>query len=199
MWDVRWLRPVVVLPFVLMVAGCSSSPIAPDAALGGASVDDQARAAHRLPWRISATVAVTEVPPPAGCLAFFTTVIEGTATHLGEFTGTGTTCVLSQTPDPDPPFTPDGPPPYATAEFTNPRWTLTAANGDELWLETPGAVGVFSLANKAFKAEGAQVIVGGTGRFAGATGEAQVGATNDGTQLADVFSGQGWIQFAGGE
>ena len=70
-----------------------------------------------------------------------------------------------------------------------------AANGDELWLEAPDAVGVFSLANMAFKAERRQVVVGGTGRFEDATGEAAVGAVNDGTQAADDFSGEGWIQF----
>jgi len=190
----HWSPRLFVLPLVAGLASCSQSPAAPtiESAVGaGGQVSSQ-----QLPWLIQATVATTPAPPPAGCLAYFTSVIEGTATHLGRFTGTGSTCITDQVaPDPSPPFTPAGPGPYATAQFTNPRWTLVAANGDELWLEAPEAVGVFSLANMAFKAQGRQVIVGGTGRFDNATGEAQVGALNDGTQPADDFSGRGWIRF----
>lgn len=114
---------------------------------------------------------------------------------LGRFSGVGSTCITDQVaPDPDPPFTPAGPAPYATATFTNPRWTLTAANGDELWLEND-AVAVLSLADMSLEAHGTQRIVGGTGRFAGATGEAAITGVNEDGQGPDDFGGYGWIRF----
>jgi hypothetical protein len=82
-----------------------------------------------------------------------------------------------------------------TADFTNPRWALRAASGDELWLESFDAVAVISLADGSLRAEGRQRIVGGTGRFAGATGEAMVGAVNDDGLGPDDFSGSGWIRY----
>lgn len=179
----------------LAVVACDRSPVSPTIgpATAGAGGD---RSAQELPWRIDATVAVTPAPAPAGCLVYFTSVIEGTATHLGRFTGVGSTCVTSQVaPDPTPPFTPAGPAPYATATFTNPLWTLTAANGDELWLEGPGATAVISLADNSLKGIGTMEIIGGTGRFAGATGHADVGAVNDDGMGPDDFSGRGWIRF----
>jgi hypothetical protein len=184
----------LVVLLVSAALACNGTPLAPDsrAAQGGVT----AASDQPLPWRITATVATTPADPPDGCLVYFTSVIEGTATYLGRFSGIGSTCVVDQVaPDPDPPFTPAGPPPYATAQFTNPRWTLTAANGDELWIEGPEAVAVISFADNSLAARGIHRIVGGTGRFTGATGEAQVGAVNDDGQGPDDFSGTGWIRF----
>jgi hypothetical protein len=178
-------------------AGCTRAPLAPDAVELSANGSASRGRSQQLPWRIRATVAVTPALPPPGCLAYFTSVIEGTATHLGRFSGVGSTCITDQVaPDPDPPFTPAGPAPYATATFTNPRWTLTAANGDELWLEND-AVAVLSIANLSLEAHGTQRIVGGTGRFAGATGEAEITAVNEDGQGPDDFGGYGWIRFDG--
>jgi hypothetical protein len=186
------------LPVTALAAGalaCGNSPIAPDVA-GLAPTDALSVSAEQLPWSIEATVATTPTAPPPGCIAFFTSVIEGTATHAGRFSGPGSTCVVDQiAPDPDPPFLPAGPPPYFTAQFTNPLWTLTAANDDEIWLESVDAVAVISLTDGSLAARGTQRIIGGTGRFEGATGEAQVGAVNDDGQGPDDFSGRGWIRF----
>jgi hypothetical protein len=127
---------------------------------------------------------------------FFPSVIEGHARHLGSFGGVGSTCVTDQiAPDADPPFLPAGPPPYATASFYNPRWTLTAANGDELWLESSDATAVLSLVDNSLIGEGSMRVVGGTGRFEGATGMARVGATNDDGLGPDDFYGDGWIRY----
>ena len=187
---------------LVLVAGCGAeSPsgpgdtaavVGPDA---GPRVTSAALAARRA-WHIRATVTVASASPPAGCLLYFTSVVTGHATHLGAFSGPGSTCITNAIqPDPDPPFVPAGPPPYLTADFTNPRWTLTASNGDELWLEGYDAVAVISLVDGSLRAEGRQRIVGGTGRFAGATGEAVVGAVNDDGQGPDDFSGSGWIRY----
>jgi hypothetical protein len=70
--------------------------------------------------------------PLAQCLiGHFKSMIMGHATHLGKFSGVGSTCISTLEPDADPPFLPPGPPPYFTASFSNPRWVLTAASGDD--------------------------------------------------------------------
>lgn len=185
---------------LLVLAGCdspavpaASNPVAPD---GSAILETASRPDAVRPWHIRATVATTPAPPPAGCVIYFTSVIEGHATHLGAFSGIGSTCLTGVIqPDPDPPFVPAGPPPYFTADFTNPLWTLTASNGDELWLVGDQAVAVISLTDNSLSARGTHRIVGGTGRFAGATGEARVGAVNEDGQGPDDFAGTGWIRF----
>lgn len=152
-----------------------------------------------VPMKISGQVEFVgeAVPPPAPCLQFFNTVINGRTTHLGRFEGVGSTCILEivALPDPDPPFLPAGPPPYLTARFSNPLWVLTAANGDQLRLEALDAVAVISLADNSLRAEGTHRILGGTGRFAEATGELETVAMNEDGQGPDDFRSRGWIRF----
>jgi hypothetical protein len=186
----------------VLVAGCSrESPSGPEDTAAvvesdiGTPVTSGARAPSRA-WHIRAGVATTPAAAPAGCLLYFTSVITGHATHLGAFSGEGSTCITGLIqPDPDPPFVPAGPGPYFTAAFVNPSWTLTASNGDQLFIENYDAVAVISLVDNSLRAEGRMRIVGGTGRFAGATGEALVGAVNDDGQGPDDFSGSGWIRY----
>jgi hypothetical protein len=71
---------------------------------------------------------------------------EGQATHLGHFTVTGDVAVNVVTGIP-----------HGT-------WTLTAANGDQLFLDM-GGHGI-----DAFHGFGSFTVIGGTGRFQGATG-----------------------------
>lgn len=180
----------------LMAPACADHPIATGPA--AESLEPAFGAAVSGPMRISAGVLLTGevVPPPAPCLQLFNSVIEGTATHLGRFHGVGSTCIVDViAPDPDPAFMPAGPAPYITASFTNPVWVLTAANGDELWLEGHSAVAVISLADNSLRAAGAHTIIGGTGRFAGATGELESGAVNDDGLGPDDFESSGWIRF----
>jgi hypothetical protein len=203
---------VLFVPLAAAVPACSGSspasrggsPLAPEVGPGfvatgapaGPAAGAPAASAKRLPWHIAATVATTPAEAPEGCIAYLTSVIEGTATHAGRISGTGSTCIIDQiAPDPNPPFLPAGPPPYVTAQFTNPLWTLTTASGDEIWTEGVDAVAVISLADGSLAARGTQRIIGGTGRFEGATGEAQVGGVNDDGQGPDDLSGRGWIQF----
>lgn len=182
----------------LLVLACAEPPLGTDPV-----VEATALATHAVvtvPMRISGGYLVVGemAPPPTPCQVLLNATIEGTATHLGHFTGVGSTCVLAgwpPAPDAAPPFTPPGPPPYATVLFSNPRWTLTAANGDELWLEARDAVAVFSLTDGSAQARGVHRIVGGTGRFAGASGELDTEAVNADGQGPDDLESRGWIWF----
>ena len=195
---------------LLLVAGalaCSDAVTEPAArlangssAVGGTEVEDSAlgRSDATRPMKLRLTVAATGevVPPPTPCLQFFHTVIEGHATHTGRIEGVGRTCVTDAVaPDPSPPFPAPGPGPYLTATFSNPLWELTAANGDQLFLEAVDAVAVISLADGSLRAEGSHTIVGGTGRFAGATGILQSAAVNADGVGPDDFESHGWIRY----
>lgn len=146
-------------------------------------------------------VGPVETPLPQCLGGHFSSVLEGHATHLGGFRGTGSTCILTAVPDEAPPFLPPGPPPYIRAEFTNPLWVLRAANGDELWLEATEAVAVLGGVNPAdgsytsLAARGTTRIIGGSGRFAAATGELQTTAVNEDGQGADDARAEGWIRY----
>lgn len=182
----------------LLVLACAEPPLATEAV-----AEPTALANHgvvTVPMHISGGYLVVSetAPPPAPCQVLLDATIEGTATHLGHFTGVGSTCVLAGWPpaaDAAPPFTPPGPPPYATVLFSNPRWTLTAANGDELWLEARDAVAVFSLTDGSARARGVHGIIGGTGRFDGATGELHTEAVNADGLGPDDLESRGWIRF----
>jgi hypothetical protein len=108
-----------------------------------------------LPFRGSFTLATSgEVNCPPTCPPTTLTITgnqEGTATHLGRFTATSVNTVD-----------------LATTMSTG-TFTFTAANGDQLFTTTAGQETAFippNISHVTFNAE----IVGGTGRFAGATG-----------------------------
>jgi hypothetical protein len=103
----------------------------------------EAQDGTELPFRGSFTT-VTDVPPPSAHAT-----AEGTATHVGRFSGT-----LAAEVNPDS---------SSTGTFT-----FTAANGDQLSGTFVGE-GVFMPPNTARLTEVA-TITNGTGRFAGATG-----------------------------
>jgi len=138
---------LIVLGVCLFAASCSgqalNSPTSPtNASVGPAQT--AAGGGTALPFRGSFTT-VTDVPPPSAHAT-----AEGTATHLGRFTGTLTAEV--------------------TAENTSTgTFNFTAANGDQLSGTFVGIEGVFIPPNTARITEVA-TIKNGTGRFAGATG-----------------------------
>ena len=137
---------LIVLGVCLFAAACSSqglnSPTSPTST-GPDLAETAAQASTALPFRGSFTT-LTDVPPPSAHATF-----EGTASHLGRFTGTGAAEV-----------NPDN---TSTGTFT-----FTAADGDQLSGTFVGQ-GVFVPPNTARITEVA-TIVNGTGRFAGATG-----------------------------
>lgn len=136
------MRPIL-LGLCLFAAACSSqsvnSPTSPTST-GLGLAQTAAQGGTELPFRGSFTT-VTDVPPPSAHAT-----AEGTATHLGRFTGTLTADV-----NPD-----------STSTGT---FNFTAANGDQLSGTFVGQ-GVFIPPNTARLTEVA-TIENGTGRFAG--------------------------------
>ena len=186
---------VCLLTLTLGPLGCRAPITAPEP---GQTLDAHMAVsqAPRKPMRLVGTVAVSAevVPPPDGCVAAIATRIRLKATHMGQVEGDGQTCIQSLTPDADPPFLPPGPPPYGTAPFV-PTWVLEAANGDLLRLEGFESVAVLGLETRSLRARGNFRILGGTGRFAGATGELQASSVNYFGQPADEFRATGWIEY----
>lgn len=135
------------------------------------------------------SASVPDPNPPAGCEIFLQTTQEGQFTHLGRYSGIGTTCVFNVQPGvTDPPFNPGGgPPPYLVTDFTVEQ-TYTAANGDILEISGAG-VRVQSLTDGRSGFLGTGLIAGGTGRFTGATGEFDVRGANG------VVRYDGWIVY----
>lgn len=134
------------------------------------------------------TAVDSPLPPTADCPVLVGGSQHGRATHLGVFSGESITCGFDLQVLFSPPFNPGGDPPYLVAEFTN-DVTWLAPNGDELDVETVG-VFVQSLPDGISGVRGTMTVVGGTGRFAGATGEAQ-GRRDGGSPV--TF--EGWIDY----
>jgi len=132
--------------------------------------------------------------PPAGCLLAIETTQTGNATHLGQFTGAGGTCVTGQDgPLQTPPFWDHAAaPPYLVMDFTN-EMVWTAANGDQLWLRPNGGVFVMSGSNGATSVRGHLTIAGGTGRFEGASGEMSVTGGREAGEPGDHLEYEGEI------
>ncbi|MGH3133686.1 MAG: hypothetical protein ACRDNY_08110 [Gaiellaceae bacterium] len=120
---------------------------------------------------------VQDAAPP-GCEVFLTTTQAGNATHMGRFTGTGVTCGFDIRVVADPPFNlSGGAPPFLVVDFTVEQ-TWTAADGSTLTWATPDGVFVQSLSDGSASSMGTMDIMGGSGRFAGATGQAMITAIN---------------------
>lgn len=95
------------------------------------------------------------IAPSAACQGLAnTTSGDGQATHLGRTGWAGTACVS---------FGPQG------IVVRNGQLTLTAANGDQLFA-TFAASGGPPASDGSFHLDGTFTVVGGTGRFEGATG-----------------------------
>jgi hypothetical protein len=103
-------------------------------------------AAKAVPFKGRSSGVVTTLGPPVGGVVKTRVEGQGQATHLGRFTLIGDVDLDVVT------GLPEG------------TWTLTAANGDKLFLEMDGH-GIDPL-----HGFGAFTVVGGTGRFEGATG-----------------------------
>lgn len=186
---------LVVLAAVLMACQ-QEGPVEPDP-MGSLSEGNDVlpptdrHSMHPVPYR--GTLVTTEqvgAAPPPGCEAFFLTAQEGTATHLGHYTGTGTTCAFNgQLGVLDSPIDPQGaPPPYFVTDFSVEQ-THVAANGDMLEISGTGVL-VQSLIDGSRVFFGNATIDGGTGRFAGATGTFNIEAARGEDPRFD-----GWMVF----
>lgn len=155
--------------------------------VGTGTADGQSQAK---PFKGSFTENLTPLPPTAECPVLFTDESDdGESTHLGRFTRTGTTCLFNLRVVEDPPFNPGGAPPYLVADFTFDE-TETAANGDLMFISGVGVYVQSSLDPAMFGTQSTGTVDGGTGRFAGASGEFQ--GTGD---AANVLRFSGWISY----
>jgi hypothetical protein len=109
----------------------------------------------------------------------------GIATHLGRFDLDGYREFEGQP-------TPSNPCVYVKVLVL----TLTAANGDELWLDATGGELCFDLSSfpvsVPFLAEAEFVGVGGTGRFTDATGDFQMFWSGEALTATPSFTGELW-------
>lgn len=132
--------------------------------------------------------------PPAGCLLHVETTQSGGASVIGDFTGTGETCVTAAQPSDTPPLWDHAPaPPYLVAKFDS-RMTWVTNTGDEVWVTATAADFVQSQANGATTVSGVLTIGGGTGRYEGASGEMAVSGGRDPGEPGDVLSFDGEIR-----
>jgi hypothetical protein len=123
----------------------------PPAALDAAGAHARQRAA---PFRFRGTTFSAPPTTDPRCPELIVHVTTGGhATHLGQFTGAVSHCVR------------DG-----SLDFTDGRFVFTAADGDELHGTHSGSF-VPTAAPKVFDFAGRVAFVGGTGRFADATGD----------------------------
>ena len=132
--------------------------------------------------------------PPAGCLLYIETAQSGNASVIGDFAGTGATCVTAAQPSDTPPLWDHAPaPPYLVAKFDSQMTWVTDA-GDELWVTASSADFVQSQANGATTVSGVLTIGGGTGRYEGASGEMAVSGGRGPGEPGDVLSFDGEIR-----
>lgn len=163
-----------------IVMGCSSdnpSGLTRDVAL---SSD-----VHMVPFK--GTVESTDAAPPAG-VTCPTPILNGFAdtghaTHLGKFTGSHWVCSGFPVPGPGGTF---------TFAMLSSEAVWVAANGDELWMRLNSTLGgrtVYTFPAGTFVGTVANDIIGGTGRFAGATGVVNIsvaGTLGDPSFTADI-------------
>jgi hypothetical protein len=161
---------------VVWIAGCGNQQavdvVSPPAAteLGGYGAALAKKESVELPFRGSFTlVTSSEIVPPTLTI---TGTAEGTATHLGRFTATSVDAVD-----------------LATARSTG-TFNFTAANGDQLFTTTAGGEDSFTPPNIS-RVTLVATIVGGTGRFAAATGTFTIQLTNIIDFAAGTSSGSG--------
>jgi hypothetical protein len=141
----------IVLGLCMFAAACSGrgadSPLAASASTGQASTEASNGTDLPISGSFTRTSHAVDTPP----ILTISGIQEGTASHLGRFTATSVD-VVNETNN--------------TATGT---LYFTAANGDRLLTTTIGAENSFTPPNISHVTSTA-TIVGGTGRFAGATG-----------------------------
>lgn len=146
---------MTLLALCVVACGCSGPridpPTAPSAALlEPAQTQAQAQGGNALPFKGSFTRSTTAEPCPPPPAFTINGTAKGNATHLGAFTATSVDNV--------------------TGTSGVGTWYFTASDADQLFSETEGAENAFEPPNISRVTLRAR-IVGGTGRFAGASGQ----------------------------
>lgn len=112
--------------------------------------------------------------------------IAGHATHLGEVAGGGSGCTAFTSP--------------TTFVFVESDNTIVAANGDELWLTLVsggGSIVGFGASGPELAWTAEKDVIGGTGRFAGASGRVTEVGSQDGFSAPSVSVLEGRISRVG--
>ncbi|MDX1675978.1 MAG: hypothetical protein R3314_14380 [Longimicrobiales bacterium] len=178
---------------LLPLAACESPSSPDDAALRAMEGPAEARVeAVRTPFRAMAFTDLVSLAPDPACgdpPHFLNTQAgEGEATLLGRFTVVFTFCVDATD------LLDDG---ALTAGESVPYWdgvgTLTAANGDVLYLSISGAVLPSDHPDFDFQFQDPFVFTGGTGRFADAGGEGMTDSFVVQSTNRTYHSWSGWL------
>lgn len=151
-----------------------------------------AMASTTKPFKGAFEATTTPIDTQPGCELSWISVQHGEATHLGRFSGEAIGCGFNGIVALEaPPLPVDGAPPYFVSEYVL-EGSWTAANGDNIYYTVEGLF-VQSLENGASTTAVTENLVGGSGRFEGATG--QVAADNiDKSQIEF----DGWITYDAG-
>jgi hypothetical protein len=155
------IYPISMVAVITAVAlACDGSRVPTAPVQSGEEVVGRSSAARLVPFKGTFS-AIGTAAPGDRCPAL-TVHIEGTgtATHLGSLTTVQSHCV-------EPP----------SLAFTNGEFTLTAANGDQLFGTYEGEF--LPLEPPVFTLDGRFTFTGGTGRFDGATGGGDASGTQD--------------------
>ena len=180
------MRWTIVSLCALMMAACSGQSLnsptsptgamgAPNPSLGTAGVGrTQALGGTELPFQGSFTLQSHSTFEPPITLVIIGTE-GGNATHLGRFTATSEDRVNT------------------TNNTATGTFNFTAASGDQLWTTTAGAENEFVPPNVS-KVTTAATIVGGTGRFAGASGHLTIRTTQTIDFATNSATGSGTIE-----
>jgi hypothetical protein len=165
-----WNRVIGVVACGLLLAGCQQGAGPRATLLGPTSPATSSSSTHTnpamavdVPFSGTLTGEAAYIPNPRNCDIGFTTVTDaqGTASHLGRTIFHSEHCIVP---------TPDG------GQIVGGVLVLTAANGDELHGTYTGSFGAFPPIGEPIVVTGTWIFSGGTGRFANASGTAQMSA-----------------------
>jgi hypothetical protein len=151
---------VAVITAVALACDGSRVPTAPGQL--GEEIVGRSSAASLVPFKGTFSAIGTAADVPGDRCPALTVHIEGTgtATHLGSLTTVQSHCVEP-----------------SSFAFTNGQFTITAANGDQLFGIYQGEF--LPLEPPVFTLDGRFTFTGGTGRFDGATGGGDASGTQD--------------------
>ena len=135
-----------------------------------------------VPFKASLKTQETLAFNPVACPTTFlegTTVASGNASHMGSVTLRSTDCVVQAAGQ----FT-----------FTDGRLVLTAANGDQVTANYSGML-LPSAESPVYILTGSYTVVGGTGRFANATGSGSLQGSNNIVTGQGSYTATGFIRY----
>lgn len=169
---------VLVAATPLALTSCTGDLLSPAPSDAHATSDSERSLGRQggavaTPFRARFTTDLAGLAPDAACgpgpFVFRNTQVgSGQATHLGRFQAQFTFCVDAAD------LFDDISPGELVGDESIPYWdgagTLTAANGDELWIAVAGEIVPSSDPEFDFEFSDPFTIVGGSGRFEGATG-----------------------------